>query len=137
MNTLTIKEIRKYPHLQKRQTTSVQKKSGLSLIVENEKNQCKRFEGLISIIKNVGQFIFEPIVIFGQIMWEKLKKFFAQGGAQITNAFNTAINGIIKAYNWFANSRAPRCSERRRKYVFAIICFVLGSLFERKKEPKK
>ena len=41
MNTLTIKEIRKYPHLQKRQTTSVQKKSGLSLIVENEKNQCR------------------------------------------------------------------------------------------------
>ena len=62
MNTLTIKEIRKYPHLQKRQTTSVQKKSGLSLIVENEKNQCKRFEGLI---RHNKKLIHVPLGVFG------------------------------------------------------------------------
>ena len=62
MNTLTIKEIRKYPHLQKRQTTSVQKNSGLSLIVENEKNQCKRFEGLI---RHNKKLIHVPLGVFG------------------------------------------------------------------------
>ena len=43
--TLTIKDIKDKPHKTKKYTVSVQKNSGLSLIIEKEK--CKRFEGLI------------------------------------------------------------------------------------------
>ena len=62
MKTLTIKDIRQYKHLQKRQTTTVQKNSGLSLIVENERNQCKRFEGLI---RHNKKLIHVPLGVFG------------------------------------------------------------------------
>ena len=45
--TLELKELRKIPHLEERKYVKVQKGSGLFLVVENSKNNCKRFEGLM------------------------------------------------------------------------------------------
>ena len=45
--TLELKELRKIPHLEERKYVRVQEGSGLYLVVENEKNECKRFEGLM------------------------------------------------------------------------------------------
>ena len=45
--TLKLKELRKIPHETKRKYVKVQDGSGLYLVVENLKNKCKRFEGLM------------------------------------------------------------------------------------------
>ena len=45
--TLTLKELKKIPHQTERKYVKVQKGSGLYLVVENLKNKCKRFEGMM------------------------------------------------------------------------------------------
>ena len=45
--TLKLTELKNYPHLKERKYVKVQKGSGLFLVVENSKNNCKRFEGLM------------------------------------------------------------------------------------------
>ena len=45
--TVELKELKNLPHLEERKYVKVQEGSGLYLVVENEKNECKRFEGLM------------------------------------------------------------------------------------------
>ena len=45
--TVELKELKDFPHLEERKYVKIQKGSGLFLVVENSKNNCKRFEGLM------------------------------------------------------------------------------------------
>ena len=59
-------------------------------------------------IKKIAKFFWEPLSIGSKILWENIKKVFALGGAKIQNGFYKVINGMIDAYNWFANSWAGK-----------------------------
>ena len=47
MGKTLLEKLQKIPHETKRKYVKVQEGSGLYLVVENEKNECKRFEGLM------------------------------------------------------------------------------------------
>ena len=74
----------------------------------------EKFMVMVEGIAKIGQFIFEPMWIGAQIMWEHIKKHFAVGGAHIENAFSATINKLIDAYNYFAGSRAGRWAGMKK-----------------------